>query len=161
VTRRGQAWGHRELACATCHQCYPSRHWSTSSGTLLRSSAVSPLSTLPPTTRPNFALPQAVGGRLQAAIGKHRVMSLSRMLRRAPRVARRGATSVFRMSQPRPMTMVAMVRKWAAAAWCALRLPQIVASTRRGHKQTTSSGSSRRPAQITYTPSSTSSGTVA
>jgi hypothetical protein len=153
VTLGGQWLRCLEAAHAMCH-CYGlSKHRSTLSRTPPRSCAGSPPSTTSATRQPNFTQPQAV-------VGKRRLTLSSRMLRRAPKAARRGASTVTRRLQPRPMMAVASTSNQIAPAWCAPWLLQAVASIRRGRPRTTSRSSLRRFARTTPTVSSTSSGTI-
>jgi hypothetical protein len=112
------------VTCAMCC-CYGlSRHQPTPSRTPPRSCAVSSPSMPSAPRHPIFTLPQAAG--------KHHPVLSSRTLSRAPRAARRGASSTARRLQPRLRMMAASIGKQAAPLWHTPQLSQIVASIRCG-----------------------------
>jgi hypothetical protein len=125
-----------------------SRHRPTPSRTPPRSCTVSPPSISSATRRPNFTHPQA-------AAAKHHSTSSSKKPRRAPRVARRGASSATMRPQPWPTMMV------VAPSWCTPRLSQTMASVRHDSTWTTLRSSLRRLVRTIPSLSSTSSGIAA
>jgi hypothetical protein len=127
---------------------------TTSPGTRSRSRTTSPASVPLATRQSCFTLPREAGRRPQAAAGRHRPTSPPTTPRRASKVAKRGASSAFKGPRLRPMTTTVRL---VALVGCVPPPPHAATSVRRGHLQTTSTGFSRRPAQTTHTPSSTSS----
>jgi hypothetical protein len=117
VTPRGQERRRLEAVCMTHNNHRPTKHRAIFSDTPLRSCAASLPSMPLAMRRRNFALPQVAGRQPRVAAKRHHSTSPSMMPRRAPRAARRDASSVLSRLWLRSTMMTTMTRKWAAPVW--------------------------------------------
>jgi hypothetical protein len=117
VTLMGQGRRSSNAVCPTCSNHCPSKHRMIFLGTPPRSYVVSPPTTPPAMTRPNFIRPHAVGRRSQAMARMRRPVSPSMTSRRAPSVARRGRSNILSELQPRSTMTASTKRKQVAPTW--------------------------------------------
>jgi hypothetical protein len=100
---------------------------------------------------------QGDGKRSPKAVGGHRPKPPAKVLREAPKVAKRGKSGTFNLPQLLPVATTMMTRKWMTLTRSMSWLSSVILSTRHSRQMITSRNISKQPVQTMRTPSSTNS----